>query len=102
MPVLVQHFIEHKEKDDHISFIAFLHMHYAHNDLKDADYEKDMKLPFKSAENTHSTVSFHLPASNLKQDITLHFKEKKQQFPLYNFTYTSAFLSAIWQPPRTC
>lgn len=101
LPILVEHFIEHKEKDTSICFLEFLCMHYAHGDVKDADYDKDMKLPFKSAENSHSSVSFYLPAT-FKQDFAIHFKEGKQKFPLYNSNYSSAYLSSIWQPPRIC
>ena len=102
LPLLVEHFIEHKQQDTKISFIEFLCMHYAHGDVKDADYDKDMKLPFKSAENSHSSVSFYLPAANVKQDFVIQFKETKQKFPLYNSNYSSAYLSSIWQPPRLC
>jgi hypothetical protein len=103
LPILVEHFIEHKQLDTKISFIEFLCMHYAHGNVKDADYEKDMKLPFKSAENSsQSSTSFYLPSPNFKPEIIVHFTEGKQQFSLYNFTYSSAFLSAIWQPPRVC
>jgi hypothetical protein len=102
LPVLIEHFIEHKQKDTSICFLEFLCMHYAHGNVKDADYEKDMKLPFKSLENSLSSVSFYLPASNFKQDFLIHLKEGKQQFPLYNSNYPSTFLSSIWQPPRIC
>lgn len=103
LPLLVEHFVEHTKKDSTITFLDFLCMHYAHGNVQDADFEKDMRLPFKSAENSlGSSVSFYLPAPVFKQDIVVHFTERKQPFPLYNFTYSSAFLSSIWQPPRAC
>lgn len=103
LPILVEHFIDHKKLDSQFSFIDFLCMHYAQGTAKDADYEKDMRLPFKSAENPlGSYVSFYLPVPVFKQDVIVHFTERKQPFALYNFTYSSAFLSSIWQPPRAC
>lgn len=102
LPILAAHFIEHKQKDASMCFFEFLYMHYASGDVKDADYDKDMKLPFKSAENSNAFVSFYLPVTALKQDFVMHFKEGKQQFPLYHSNYSSACLSAIWQPPRAC
>lgn len=102
LPILVEHFIEHREKDSSICFLEFLCMHYAHGDVKDADYDKDMKLPFKSAENSHSSVSLYLPSTTFKQDFIIHIKEGKQRFPLYNSSYSSTYLSSIWQPPRVC
>lgn len=101
LPLLIEHFIEHKQQDTGISFMEFLSMHYAHGNVKDADYEKDMRLPFKSAENPSGvSLSFYLLAPIVKQDFIIHFTEKQLQFPRYNFTASSAYLSAIWQPPR--
>lgn len=103
LPILLEHFAEHQQKDAGISFMGFLYMHYAKGDVKDADYEKDMKLPFKSAENpSSSSLSYYLPAAVYKQESPVHFTERNRHFPAYNFTYSSAFLSAIWQPPRNC
>ncbi|MCX6182126.1 MAG: hypothetical protein NT150_09385 [Bacteroidetes bacterium] len=45
LPLLVDHFIEHKEKDQNLSLLDFLAMHYSHSHTPDAD---DLKLPFKS------------------------------------------------------
>jgi len=103
LPILVEHFIEHKKLASQFSFIDFLCMHYAEGTKIDADYEKDMRLPFKSAENSlGSYISFYLPVPVIKQDVVVHFIERKQTFAHYNFTYSSAFLSSIWQPPRVC
>lgn len=103
LPILVEHFNEHRALNAQMSFIDFLCMHYAEGNVKDADYEKDMRLPFKSAENSSvGYISFYLPAPVFKQDVLVHFTERKQSFAGYNFTYSSAFLSSIWQPPRAC
>jgi hypothetical protein len=48
LPLFVKHFIEHKDKDAQLSLSKFIEMHYANTDVKDVDYDEDMKLPFKT------------------------------------------------------
>ena len=103
LPMLVQHYIEHKEENKDLSLIGFLEIHYAHGSPKDADYDKDMKLPFKSITNSNvSSISFCTPLPFFKNNPIVYFENKKQQFSEYSFTYSSAFLSSIWQPPKSC
>jgi hypothetical protein len=101
--MLVHHYIEHKVQNKDLSFIGFLEIHYAHGSPKDADYDKDMKLPFKTI--THysiASISFCTPILNFKHNPIVYFNNSKQQFSDYSFTYSSAFLSSIWQPPKFC
>ena len=56
LPVILQHYHEHRQQDQKISFIAFLDMHYMHGSPHDDDYERDMQLPFKRADH-HAVVS---------------------------------------------
>ncbi len=101
LPVLVQHYMEHKQENKDLSFLGFLEIHYAHGSPKDADYDKDMKLPFKTITNSNiAAISFCTPIPNYKQAPVIYFKNSKQQFSDYSFTCSSAFLSSIWQPPR--
>ena len=38
--------------------MGFLYIHYTHDIAKDSDYDKDMKLPFKTHDGcTNSTIS---------------------------------------------
>lgn len=94
--------MEHKKENKNLSFIGFLEIHYAHGSPKDADYEKDMKLPFKSIANCSiSSIYFFLPTTD-KQNLIVYFNNDKQKFTDYPFTYSSSFLSSIWQPPKSC
>lgn len=103
MPVLLQHFTEHKKENKDLSFIKFLEIHYLHGSPKDEDYDKDLKLPFKTITNTNVTsVSICTPIPNFKQNPLVYFKNNKHQFSNYSFSYTSTFLSSIWQPPKSC
>ena len=100
-PLLVEHYYEHNDKEE-LSVLTFLEMHYLNGNVKDADYEKDMKLPFKTHEI--SSVSFaiqDLPKTfelNLAQ--TKKFFEEKNQ----NFHYAESFINphllSFFQPPE--
>lgn len=103
LPMLVQHYMEHRHENKDLSFIGFLEIHYAHGSPRDADYDKDMKLPFKSMNNCGiSSISFCTPLPNFKHNPIVYCTNNKQQFSDYSFTYASAFLSSIWQPPKSC
>ncbi|HYK75793.1 MAG TPA: hypothetical protein VEV16_02360 [Daejeonella sp.] len=101
-PLLVEHFIEHKEQNQGLSLGGFLLMHYFNGDVKDADYDKDMQLPFKShSENAHGNII----ASELKKFNIIPkppYKELKKFIISDETFFTSAFLSCIWQPPKSC
>ena len=101
LPILIEHYMEHKQENKDLSFLGFLEMHYAHGSPHDADYEKDMKLPFKTITISNIvSISFCSPIPQFKQNPVVYFKNEKQQFSDYSFAYSSAFLSSIWQPPR--
>lgn len=101
--MLVNHFNEHKEQDKNLTLLGFLAIHYAHGDVKDADYDKDMKLPFKTHDGCTVQINVTVPPSSIllaTKKITATSKHK-----IYIHTdvsITSAYLSAIWQPPKFC
>ena len=100
LPILVEHYSEHKEQDQKISFFKFLSMHYASGDVKDKDYDKDQKLPFKSHDGcvimsvVCAFVNAHTPF--IKQV----YNNDKLYSAYSEFFVSSAHLSSIWQPPK--
>jgi len=101
LPLLIEHFAEHREQNKHITSWRFLYIHYAMEDVKDADYDKDMKLPFKSHDNCvagNTTIYLSL-SEKLSIQTPVQFLEKKSFETEDQFLHTS-FLSNIWQPPR--
>lgn len=105
LPVLIEHFMEHKAQNKNITLFEFLCLHYAHGDVRDADYEKDMKLPFKTHSNCFSTNIIAVVV-NLTPKITLpvksNFAELKIIIPSEEITFSSLYHSNIWQPPKFC
>jgi hypothetical protein len=103
LPLLIEHYKEHKQQDATLNLSEFLYMHYAHGNVKDADYEKDMKLPFKSMMSAKiAYVSFFVPFPVFNQNLIMYLKIDTQQFSNYSFIYSAAYLCCIWNPPKSC
>lgn len=72
-------------------------------EVKDADYDQDMKLPFKSQDDCVSTISnIYIPLSE-----SFSIQQPKQVAEVRTFAIEDVFLlpyfhSAIWHPPRVC
>lgn len=96
LPVLFEHFTEHKELNRKISFFDFLCMHYSSNNDDD---DRDMQLPFKSHDNYSVQITVVIPRQEpLSFDFIPAFDKN---FSLdKNFNFSSSFLSNIWQPPK--
>jgi hypothetical protein len=104
LPILVEHFIEHQQENPKLQLWDFLCMHYAHGEVKDADYDKDMKLPFKSHHSgcSCSVVTFLAPIQSFNFEYNAFFKARKKRSFSYTSSFISNFHSFIWQPPKIC
>lgn len=103
LPVLVEHFIEHKQLNSDLSLWQFLDMHYAHGDVKDADYDKDMKLPFKSHDGCVNTlVIAFIPNSFEDLNTKPAYTDYKSYSTFSENFLEAAYLASIWQPPKSC
>ncbi|WP_026905254.1 hypothetical protein [Pedobacter glucosidilyticus] len=103
LPILVEHLIEHKMQDNNITIFEFFSMHYALEDVRDADYERDMQLPFKTHNHINQVdCNVNLPQYSLNV-ITLPTIIQQHNTPVYRSLFIhSVYLSTIWQPPKTC
>jgi len=102
LPVLVEHFIEHRAVNPSISFLAFLDMHYMHGSPRDADYDRDMQLPFKMVSHTPLLV-FAIPSSPITFHTANPIYNKKGKPLLFDAVgYSFNYQNLIWQPPRAC
>lgn len=101
IPILIEHYIEHKSENPKITVFAFLRMHYDHP-VKDADWETDQKLPFVT-HHDHSIIIF-----TLNSPFSLDVKENKlviisHKIKAYNDAILdSGMTNSIWQPPKFC
>lgn len=96
----IEHYKEHKAQDQSLSLLEFLDIHYGHGNVLDDDYEKDMKLPFKTTTSDFSSSQI-IPQVNIHFSPTFLVEFHKQSvFTLWNTFLTPSYLSAIWQPPK--
>ncbi len=100
LPFLAEHFLEHKNDNQNLSFIAFLELHYADNKKSD---ESDKKLPFKSHEIVVNIglSGFLSKPIHIKLEIP-EFKEIKSISIYDELFIDSSHLAAIWNPPKSC
>jgi hypothetical protein len=103
LPILVGHFLEHRAETEKLTIYQFLYIHYAEGDVKDADYEKDMKLPFKANNNFLLQTNVISPPSifSVTPNKNLSKIIQKKFFYTNDRLITSAYLCNIWQPPKT-
>ena len=98
LPVLFQHYVEHKQRDSKVSLIAFLSMHYWGDDLNDNDNDRDMQLPFKKFDAHPS----HLLFFPIMRVVTCKppFNPITTSAPRYQHNHhLNPALSALFRPP---
>lgn len=102
LPLLVNHYFDHKQIDSRTTVFGFLKLHYFdEEDGLDADDTTDQKLPFKSV--THyipPTVINAPPHIAPIGEIVVHQSGTAQHRPVQKTFITSHILSRIWQPPK--
>lgn len=96
LPLLVEHFTEHKKLVGDISFWEFLVMHYNTNASHDAD---DSRLPFKDPAHsfTSPTIAIAIPKIILRET---QFIAEVLHVSSYKENFLASHLSDIFQPPR--
>ncbi|MCC8407944.1 hypothetical protein LJ707_03320 [Mucilaginibacter sp. UR6-1] len=98
LPILFEHFAEHKQRDKSVSLMEFLSMHYWGDDLNDNDNDRDMQLPFKKLD-VHVTHVFFLP---VVRSITIknYIETLNKPYSLYRQGFIpDPALSALFRPP---
>lgn len=100
IPLLIEHFIEHNQEGNHLSIADFFHMHYFEKQHMDADYDKDMQLPFKTIDGNTMQVMAFIPFTHPYLKVK-PFYTKTVKFDAYHSLFIDdTYLSSIWQPPR--
>ncbi len=101
IPVLFEHYNEHKQEETSITFGAFLYRHYFTDHSSDEHPERDCQLPFHSHDHCSGHQLVVLP-TGCYQSISLPTLpvEKKQTFSFSDQCIPLVYLSCIWQPPK--
>lgn len=99
LPVLVEHFREHLLRDPQKSFISYLVEHYRDDSDPDNDYQRDMQLPFKTADCiTAISFIFVIPSSYTIERVFATTVKEYNLHPDYSAVWQN--LDNIFQPPR--
>jgi len=95
LPLLIEHYTEHKSKVGDLSFWEFLVMHYETDAAHD---DTDNELPFKECGHSF-TASVALPDQRLQlQDVNLN---SEKRYSLFYFQHAPSLVKQdIFQPPK--
>jgi hypothetical protein len=102
LPLLVHHYFEHDEKDDHESIIHFLLEHYAelHAAISQHHVNDHRHLPFKTTEKEYFSTAISLVPNTFENSEPLVFNLMFVSSTAKETSAYSHFLADIWQPPR--
>ena len=100
LPALVQHYAYHRQMNPDLALTDFWQIHYNSPIVIDDDFDKDMRLPFKTTQVEFSqTIQIIAPPNTNSVEVLPVFKDP------YQVVYDEVipqFLNnkSIFQPPR--
>ncbi|MCS3800813.1 hypothetical protein [Niastella sp. OAS944] len=98
LPVLLEHFKEHRQRDANVTVMEFLAMHYWGQDINDNDDSRDKQLPFKDQTVIHFSsyyISFHHIEAPAPVAVFIHAKS-----PSLQVYYPDTVPGALFRPPQ--
>ncbi|MEQ7799910.1 hypothetical protein ABDJ41_08845 [Pedobacter sp. ASV1-7] len=101
LPLLFQHYYEHKVINEEITFSVYLIDHYNSIPHTDNDEERDNQLPFKSVEQNSVLTNPAIPPSNkfIIKNLAILDLERPSVYNDEDIHHT--FTGSIWQPPKS-
>ncbi|MTG97517.1 hypothetical protein [Myroides albus] len=100
VPLLIEHYVEHKTNNPNLTMWGFLQIHYSESHKEEGD-PVDEKLPFV----THhfvSIIGIVTPTPVLKIE-RIRFNTIHDKIHAFDEDEVeSSYLSSIWQPPKYC
>lgn len=100
IPVFFAHVQEHMAEHRYATLWGFITEHYFSGDIHDADYERDMELPFKSHEYLANTNPVPPPPAQPQLFIAVQ-RQVTVIYPDYiNKFHPLIYHPDIFQPPR--
>lgn len=101
-PLLIEQFVKHEVISNDYTLLGFIEHHYFNN-IKDSDYQQDMKLPFKTYDFSSVSVSlvfiFQEIENYLPEKPQKVISEKKSHF-IYKKDFVSEYHYSVFQPPE--
>ena len=100
IPVLFEHFNEHRQLNPGISFWSFIKLHYLDPVVVDDDYQRDQQLPFRDTDCCVMTLTSVCECLQIAVEIDKP-AEIVKEFHLFNEANKPQFVSFdIFEPPR--
>ncbi len=102
IPLIFTHYQTHKERNQDISFLGFLALHYLDDYADGIPDEQDKSLPFKVCNERVFQVSWIAMAIPMSFEIDKAILPLvlKHRLSLQDILFQSSYLDNIWQPPR--
>ena len=100
LPILFEHFSEHKQRNKHVSFSDFIVLHYFSGHVKDPDFERDQQLPFRGTNCEELSTPVALPVESFVEPLPeISYATLNVGIYVSPF-HSSLFQFTIWQPPK--
>ncbi|KAA2243148.1 hypothetical protein F0L74_11575 [Chitinophaga agrisoli] len=101
IPVFVMHVQEHQQEHRYGSLWGFIVEHYFSGNVRDADWQRDMELPFKSHEYLTNANPVPPPPTEPQLALVVH-RQVVVMYPVYtNRFHPLIYHPDIFQPPKT-
>jgi hypothetical protein len=101
VPVLFEHFQEHRQESPDISVLDFFRIHYFNGNKRDADFSRDMQLPFKTIEASSASLAVVLPPADWSiSDAPTLSPLRKQILPASLLFPPNPFVAIPAEPPE--
>jgi hypothetical protein len=100
LPLLVTHYVRHKQESPYITLGSFFKMHYIDKQPFDADYAQDMQLPFKTTPDVICQNIPSLAPTLIYISFSPPVSRPLEQHLLDEDIPPSLAAFAIFQPPR--
>ncbi len=99
LPLLINHYLEHKKGHSDLSITDFLLIHYSRQHQEGAN-EEDRQLPFKSHLECAKLFSIASPFPNSVNLIIPPATLSSNDIPRASAPLSTGVRTMIWQPPR--
>jgi|YelNatPaOPRAMG01_1025707.scaffolds.fasta_scaffold01282_10 hypothetical protein len=102
LPLLMEHYLQHRSENPEISFISFLKLHYNKKLIIDDDWQQDQQLPFKTQQSANAFMFgfVSMPSKPISvQVLVIPYSQKTFRIETQH-AYSFTLLQDIFQPPR--
>lgn len=104
LPILIEHYEEHKSKNQQLSFIDFLKLHYESDHLMghplNHDYEQDQRLPFIQMNLPMNFICVVEEINSFKQLLFFDSTQIQKIISNHDEPMGSDYIDSILHPPQ--